>query len=215
MEQVDFDIDKRFRTRVYSDHEIKLIWNAADKLKSEEGAYVKLLLLLAPRKSALAALKYSDLKDGIWTTPWELTKSKKKSQEKNRTYLTPLPPLAQRILKGVPKSDTADPDRVFPSLRIAHTRSGQPTFDSVRLVRKLIENGAPKDFMFHTARHTLATWLIEHGHSEYEVAQILNHAGSGVTAGYIHSTSVKLELLEKWASHIEALVQPEGVTLLR
>jgi hypothetical protein len=41
----------------------------------------------------------------LWTTPHELTKSKKMAKRK-RVYLTPLPPLAQRILKPLlPKND--------------------------------------------------------------------------------------------------------------
>jgi hypothetical protein len=56
------------------------------------GSYVKLLVLLAPRKTALAGMRRSDLDDidnpTLWTTPFELTKSKK-SASKKRVYLTP------------------------------------------------------------------------------------------------------------------------------
>jgi hypothetical protein len=40
---------------------------------------------------------------------------------------------------------------------------------------------------------------------------VLNHAGSSVTAVYSHghSTKLKLELLAKWAAHIEGLVSPK------
>jgi hypothetical protein len=65
-----------------------------------------MLVLLAPRKTALAGMRRSDLDDidnpTLWTTPFELTKSKK-SASKKRVYLTPLPALAQRIVKGLPK----------------------------------------------------------------------------------------------------------------
>jgi hypothetical protein len=81
------------------------------------GSYVKLLVLLAPRKTALAGMRRSDLDDidnpTLWTTPFELTKSKK-SASKKRVYLTPLPALAQRIVKGLPKGG----ERLFPTLRI-------------------------------------------------------------------------------------------------
>jgi hypothetical protein len=38
-----------------------------------------------------------------------------------------------------------------------------------------------------------------------------------VTAGYSHGHPLELKrkLLEEWSSHVEALVQPEGVTMLR
>ena len=95
-------------TGVYSDAEIKAMWNAADRIDTAAaGAYFKLLILLAPRKSALAGMRWSDIKDDVWTTPFELTKSKKTA--KPRTYQTPLPPLAVRILSGLPHNA----DRVF------------------------------------------------------------------------------------------------------
>src|SRR5215213_4068012 len=55
------------------------------------------------------------------------------------------------------------------------------------------------------------------GHSEFERGLVLNHSGSGVTAGYSHGygMDLKLALLSKWANHIEALVQPEQRALLR
>jgi hypothetical protein len=63
----------------------------------------------------------------------------------------------------------------------------------------------------------VATWSQNNGASEWEVGLILNHAGSGMTAGYSHGHSLplKLKLLTQWADRVQALVQPEGVTLLR
>jgi hypothetical protein len=60
MDRVDFRYKERARDRWYADHEIKAIWNAANKLDPIEGTYVKLLLLLAPRKTALAMMRRAD-----------------------------------------------------------------------------------------------------------------------------------------------------------
>ena len=77
--------------------------------------------------------------------------------------------------------------------------------------------GAPADFSFHAVRHTLATWLENHGHDKFDRALVLNHAEAGVTAGYSHGYALdrKRELLAKWADHVERLVMPEGVKALR
>jgi integrase len=205
--------EKRVRDRFYSDDEIKATWAAADKLEPREAAYVKLLILLAPRKTALACLRRShlDIADNptLWTTPFELTKSRKKST-KQRVYLTPLPPLAQRIVKGLTKISG---DHLFPGLPVHETRGGRPTFYGVELKRKLVEHGAPADFEFHAWRHTIATWLQNKGIDEWERGLVLNHAGSGnVTAGYSHGYPLKLKLesLTKWADHVERLVAAEG-----
>ena len=219
MEAVRIEYEKRERDRVYSDDEIKKTWNAADQLDPVESAYIKLLILLAPRKTALACMRRSHLDNAdnptLWTTPWELTKSRKKVKKK-REYLTPLPPLAQRIIKGVPKSDK-DPDCMFPGLPVHETEGGQPTFYGVHLKRKLVEHGAPADFGYHALRHTVATFLENAGHSEWERGLILNHGGSGVTADYSHGHPLELKraMLCKWADHVEKLVQPSGAALLR
>ena len=122
--------------------------------------------------------------------------------------------MAQRIIRGLPKAG----ERLFPSLFVTKTKAGQPIFEGVPLQRKLKACGGPNDFNYHRARHTLATFLETEGCSEYERALILNHAGSGsVTAGYSHGypLKLKLDLLTRWAEHVERLVQPEGVALLR
>ena len=214
MDAVEVDYQKRVRDRTFDDAEIKAIWQAAERLTAAEAAFVKLALLLAPRKTALAAMKWDDIDSAaaLWTTPPEYTKSRKTS--KPRRYFTPLPPLAQRILKGLPQSD----ERVFPSLMVYRTPAQRPWFDSSRLIRRLVGAGAPEDFSLHAFRHTLATWMQNKGHSEWECGLVLNHSGTGsVTAGYSHGYPLELKaaLLTKWADHVEGLVQPEGVTVLR
>ena len=63
----------------------------------------------------------------------------------------------------------------------------------------------------------MATWSQNSGAWEWEVGLILNHSGSGVTAGYSHGAPIKLKLklLTQWSDHVTQLVQPSGVTLLR
>jgi integrase len=100
---------------------------------------------------------------------------------------------------------------------MTRTKAGRLIFRSTPLMNALIRNGAPEDFSFHAWRHTIATWLEDQGHSEWERGLILNHAGSGVTAGYSHGYPLELkrQLLGKWADHIEHLVQPEGARVSR
>ena len=57
-----------------------------------------------------------------------------------------------------------------------------PDLDVTSLKIKLVRGGAPADFMLHTFRHTVATWLETAGRSEWERGLVLNHSGSGVTA---------------------------------
>lgn len=220
MEDVHIDWEKREWDRVFSADEIEQTWEAAKKLDRAEEAYVKLMVLLAPRKTALAYMKRTDLDNSdnptLWITPFELTKSRKTTKKK-RVYLAPLPRLARNIIKGLPQDD-AD-GRLFATLPVHVTKGGSRTFYSNDLKHKLVEAGAPKDFAFKTWRHTISTFLQNAGHSEWECGLALNHSGSGsVTAGYSHGYPLELKrkLLEEWADHVEAIVTGSaGVKLVR
>jgi integrase len=101
---------------------------------------------------------------------------------------------------------------VFPPLPVNVTKAGQLSFDGWPLAKRLRRFGAPQDFNYHAARHTLATWLENRGYSEWERGLVLNHAGTGtVTAGYSHGypLELKLRLLSEWADHIEGLLPPD------
>ncbi|MBV9311727.1 MAG: hypothetical protein JOZ73_12910 [Solirubrobacterales bacterium] len=142
MHRVKIEVELRPRERVYTDAEIAATWRAAEGLDPDKSAFVKLVILLAPRKTALAAMQWNHLDDPsnptLWTTPHELTKSKKKANRR-RVYLTPLPPLAQRIIRGLPRSG----ERVFPSLPVA--AGDRFSFHGARLLARLVERGAPPD----------------------------------------------------------------------
>jgi integrase len=219
MDSVSIEIEKGSRERVYTDDEIKMIWQAANRLDTNTGSYIKLLLLLAPRKTALALLSRTQL-DNLdnpteWTTPAEAVKVRKKSKDKKRVYRTPLPQLAQRVVKALLKDH--NDERLFTQLSVYTTKAGRMNFDGKKLAARLIELGAPDDFAYHTIRHTVATFLEKEGVDEWSRGLILNHGSSSVTGNYSHGFAQKhkLELLELWAAHVEQLIQPQGVTLLR
>ncbi len=126
-----------------------------------------------------------------------------------RVYLVPLPKLAQRIIRSLPRRDD---DLVFPG------RDEDKPFVPGWLLRNEIRAiSSVNDFTFHPCRDTVSTWLQDQGHSEHERALVLNHAGGGtVTGEYSHGYPVQLkrQLLEEWAAHIAKIVQPEGAVLL-
>lgn len=236
MDAVKLDVENGAKDRVYNDDEIKAIWAAASALETIEGSYIKLLLLLAPRKTALAAMRLGHLNSvetpTLWTTPIELTKTTKRAEnhpkKKRRVYLTPLSPLAQRIIRPLLKREPGcDHDLVFPGHRQRNSGILEP---GTALKKRLVDKGAPGDFSFHTVRHTIAEWLRESvrvykddagddvkGCSDFEVGLVLNHASTGVTAGYGggYPLDLKRTLLSQWSDHVEGLVTAKGVALLR
>ena len=201
---------KKVRERAYSDDEIKALWKAAAKLNDKDaGAYIKLMILLVPRKTALVSMLWSDIvkkkikvtdADGrvseqdldIWVTRPDFVKQSKKVHEADdepREYLTPLPRLALSILKGIKKQDGQE-NRVFASLPLyANKKTGRPQFQRGRwLYKQLAKVGGPKfdHADYHAWRHTLATWMENEGYSKEERGLLLNHKETGVTAGYSH-----------------------------
>ncbi|MDH3579215.1 MAG: Arm DNA-binding domain-containing protein, partial [Hyphomicrobiales bacterium] len=100
MDAVEIEVEKRVRKKVFDDEAIRATWNAAERLHNDDpvaSAFVKLLVLLAPRKAALAGMRRSHLNDPenptLWTTPPELVKQNKRAEQRDepRKYLTPLP----------------------------------------------------------------------------------------------------------------------------
>jgi integrase len=211
VDRVEIHIESKVRVRTYSDDEIKSVWEAANELEGIEGGFVKLILLLGVRKSELAGMKRIEFdapaNPTVWTVPHERVKIRKSATAK-RAYIVPLPPLTQRIIKSLPRSDN---ELLFPG-----SQTGKALIPGPTLRRKIWKLSGVDDWGYHACRHTIATWLENEGHSEYERGLVLNHSAYGVTAGYSHGypTDLKRQLLEKWADHVAGIVQPKGVAVL-
>ncbi len=222
MEHVEIDVERKVRRRFYTVKEVKAVWKATAALDQLEAGFVKLDLLLGVRKSELAGMRRSELDDPdkptLWTVPHERTKTRK-GQKEERVYIVPLPKLAQRIIKGLPRLDD---DLVFPGREVGkpgkagRKNARRPLVPGTALKAKVREKSGVADWTYHANRDTISTWLKDQGHSKYERALVLNHAEYGVTADYSHSYPVELkrELLEKWADHVARTVQPKGAVLL-
>lgn len=213
VESVEIEIEPKTRDRTYSADEIAAVWRAADDMDAREGDFVKLLTLLAPRKGELAGMHRSEFdsqdKPTVWTIPHERTKTRK-SVAKERTYIVPLPDLAQRIIRG---RMTAENDLLFPG-----RDKSKPYRPGTALVNRVREKSGVLDWMPHGCRHTAASWFKDQGHSEYERGLVLNHSESSVTGDYsLDSYPVKLkrDLLDKWARHVEEIVSPGDAVQLR
>jgi integrase len=74
------------------------------------------------------------------------------------------------------------------------------------------------DFFPHAIRHTVETRLAELRVPPHVRDLLLDHAparGSGAGYDHHHYREEMLEAMELWADHIEGLVAPEGVKVLR
>jgi hypothetical protein len=181
---------------------IKALWQTADKIGGTEGKYLKVMILTAKRRTALAEMRWEHIEpDWFWDAP----KSKSKNK---RLHGVPLPRLAQHVLH--PRQPRG---KVF----------GEINFNGLLAnIRQL--SGIP-DFIYHGIRHLAETKTAELRDKQHRPLilphirdMLFDHASKRGTGGSYDHSDYRLELtaaVEVWAAHVEALVQPEGAALLR
>ncbi len=218
-ENPTLDIDKpssgeTARKRHWSDEELSAIWRSADKLDTKHAAWLRVMILTGGRPNEVAGMRLEelDLDNCLWIVPPERHKTGKKTKSEN---IYELSALAVRILKGVLTTDPPPNNNPY----VFHddgTRSGEPNHITLNtgLRMCLRQLSGVNDYFDYTSRHTFATGLKDAVNAQpHIIAACMNHRPKGTTAGYIHG-SYRIEMrdvCEKWAQHVERLVDPNGV----
>jgi hypothetical protein len=175
---------------------ITALWKAADQIGGIDGKFVKVMVLLAKRKTSLAAMKWEEIGENwFWDAPESDSKNK-------RLHAVPLPSLAQRVL-----SPRQAEGLVFAGL------SGLNGLQE--RVRKL---SGLDDFIWHGCRHLAESKTAQIGIAPHIRDMLFDHSSKrGSGKGYDHHEyqPEMRDALERWADHIESLVQPAGVQVLR
>jgi integrase len=187
------------RDRVLSDDELAACWNAAQAEGFPFAQFIQLVILTGQRRGEVAGLQWSeiDFARGVWTIPAKRAKNK-------TTHAVPLAPLALDILKSIPRFLNSD---------YTFTTNGRnPISGFGRLKDRLDEVVGVNDWRVHDIRRTVATNMAMMGIQPHIIEAVLNHKSgivSGVAAIYNRHAyfEEKKAALEKWASHLEKLVQ--------
>jgi integrase len=175
--ETPFD-DEKARTRVWSDDELRRIWQSAEQLSPMECGYIRLLLLVGQRSNEVVRIPWDEIKlDGdrtdnrfqgpVWLLPGDRAKSK-------RDHVVPLSTTAVEVLRSLPR--VKDSPFVFPGRNPAKAPMRRWT-DLRERVQKV---SGVSDFTFHDARRTLGTGLDELGIQPHIKDECLNHARQGV-----------------------------------
>jgi integrase len=184
------------RDRVLTDDEIKQLWLASDIVGDPFGAFVKTLLLTGQRRSEVAAMRWSEIKEGLWTLPAERNKA-------GEVHVVPLPAQVNAILAGLNRIGTTYVFTTTGDAGISGFSRGK------RRIDKRMRPAA--EWRLHDLRRTCASGLQRLGVPIHVTEAVLGHR-SGTLAGiarvyqrhdYLPEKTVALQ---RWADQVERLV---------
>lgn len=218
------------RKRTLDKAEIKLFWQACDKIGGVFGPLYKTLLLTGCRLREPAGMTRVELGDGDWEVPPSRTKN-------NLLFLVPLPQQALEIINSVPAPPVTKNDEASGhNSGLVFTTNGRSPVSGFSKMKEALDAemakiaGQPiKPWRVHDLRRTFSTFLNESpddgglGIAPHIVEACLNHisgeAKKGVAGTYNAAKylSEKRVALQRWSSHIEGLVagRKANVTPLR
>jgi integrase len=188
------------RERVLDDHELGALWRATEKLPVIHGAFVKLLILTAQRRTETAGMCWDELSSDFatWTLPAARTKN-------GRSHVVHLAEPALAILRELPRQ--IGHPCLFPG-------PGTRPITSFGWIKRDLDAaitadlGAPvPGWVFHDLRRTAVTALARMGFAPHVCDRLLNHTGgtiSGVAAVYqrYQFLTERAAALEAWAVHV-------------
>jgi integrase len=194
------------RSRVLSDDELKIVWNACDD--TDHAAILKLLLLTGQRAAEIGSLRWDEVKDDRIELPGERTKNK-------RPHSVPLGDPARAILDSFRMVGRV---HVFGRDDAAGFRGWGVC--KQRLDKRIAKTGAPlAAWVVHDLRRTAATRMAELGVQPHIIEAVLNHVSghkAGVAGIYNRATydREKRAALNLWAEHVLAAVEGRTATVV-
>ncbi len=196
------------RDRVLADHELRLIWQAADALGYPSGGMTKLLMLTGQRRTEVSGMSWAevDLGAGLWTIP--------RARAKNGVqHVVPLGRQCHEVFKALPRvgekfvftTNARNPISGFSQIKVALDK---------RVTA--LNGGEPlAHWTLHDLRRTAATGMARLGIALPVIERTLNHVSGafrGIVSVYQHHdyADEKRHALEVWASFVERLVAEDA-----
>jgi integrase len=193
------------RSRVLSDDEIKLLWDALDLDNKKIDVYhltklaLKMILLTGQRPGEVCGMAWAELDGTLWNIPAERMKNKE-------PHRVPLCGMALKVIESA-RPYSANSEFVFQS----SFKKGFP--ESVRALSKAIvrhfkEIGVTERFTPHDLRRTMRTRLAELGEPDHIAERVLGHKLQGVMAVYNrHSYDAeKRQALASWEQRLREIL---------
>jgi integrase len=208
------------RDRFLSRLEIKLFWEATEKMGYPFGPCLQLLLLTGCRREEIAGLRLDEIKENRIELPGKRVKRLPENAEKGRTV--PLSSKAWKILEAVKNNqNVSKSELVFTTGRsrkanginyrpISGWGRAKETLDS------FMQAGLPsslKEWRIHDLRRTVASHLQKLGSHPLTIETLLGHLSTGGSrSGIIGRYQCAdfgpetVEAVEKWSAEVDKII---------
>jgi integrase len=192
------------RDRVLTDAELAQVFKNTSKLRpAPYGPMFQLLILTSARRTEIAALRWSEIKDDTIILPRDRTKT-------GQVHSIPLAPQTLAILKQLPRIGPSD---------FVFTVTSRNSVDFSGSKRRLDGITKIPPWRIHDLRRTCATGLQRLGINLQVIEAVLGHVGgsrSGIVGVYQrHSFDAeKRTALEAWAREVERIVDGKPAKVL-
>jgi integrase len=187
------------RKRTLADDELKVIWQACEKLGGNYAGIVQVLMLSAQRRSEVAGLTWRGMNHE--QEVWEISGEENKS---GRDYVVPILPLTEALIE---RQQGKTKTLVFPS-PTAHDKIFSAWSKSKK---QLDELAGVADWTLHDLRRTASTNLAKLGVRPDIKERVLNHVIPGVEGTYDRWSYVeeKREALRLLEEHYRTILEIE------
>ena len=195
--------EKKHRTRVLTDTELRALWNAAGQLNYPFGPWYQMLALTGQRKSEVAEAVWTefDLDKKLWTIPAERMKM-------DAPHVVPLTPDVVTLLQSLPRFASGEYlfSTTFGKNPIAGFSKAKARLDN------LMRTQLPKfeHWRVHDIRRTMRTHLSALPIQDRVRELVIAHAQPGLHKVYDQHAYLdeKREALELWAARLRSIVEP-------
>jgi integrase len=161
------------RERFLDDNEIRAVWAASDNVILQYGALIKIALLTMQRREKIMTMKWTDIKDGVWTIP-------RADREKRVPGSFKLPQMALDVLATLPRIEGND--YVFAVDSNRHFNSfGQRKAELDALLPKDM-----REWRIHDLRRTARSLMARAGVPEKISEECMGHKKRGIIGVYNH-----------------------------
>jgi integrase len=196
--------EKKPRTRVLTDAELKALWHSSEKLGYPYGPLVRLLMLTGQRKSEVAEARWSefDIAQKEWRIPAERMKM-------DAPHIVPLTDAALSVLETLPRFQRGDHlfSTTLGEKAVNGFSKGKARLDKL-MVKEL--GHVPPGWTLHDIRRSMRTALSALPISSDVAELVIGHAKRGLHRIYDQHAyaAEKRHALELWAARLRSIVEP-------